>query len=206
MLYPNENLFPGRAALPITPEQESAVGGFIIAWGALEAELDLAFSVLFRIAPELASCIYAGMGTKAKLDILAAAALMLRGALGDPLHKRFVRLDQQTRGLSGHARNVLAHGQPEFGERTVKKWNIARYVAGKPGRVIYSSSPTAWARRTDEVNRANERWSRALEAAHRKLSRLTASEFREHCVSTARAAPPARQRRRKRPPQKRSGS
>ena len=42
------------------------IGEFFVAWSVLEGEMDVAFHVLFRIDPNLASCIYANLGTKRK--------------------------------------------------------------------------------------------------------------------------------------------
>jgi hypothetical protein len=49
-----------------------SIGEFVVAWGILERELDLAFPILLKTDPTLASCISANLGTKAKLVLTHA--------------------------------------------------------------------------------------------------------------------------------------
>jgi hypothetical protein len=194
--------------LPAHPEAEKAMGQFIIAWGRLEAELDLSFPVLFRVDSTLACCIYANLGTKAKLDIIGPALHMLRKAFDEKLYNELAKYIGTIRDLSGNARNVIAHGQPiTWDIGSDQPWEIVRSSARTAHEfVFYPSDPAFWRKKAREVVKLARAWRKAMAAVHLELYKLTGEDFELICYSASRDARPKRPNRRSRPRQSKSGS
>lgn len=173
---------------PSTSEKlERNIGSFFIAWGVLERELDTAFPVLFHTDPTLACCLYANLGTRAKLDTLKSAISMLASALGGNLITRAHGILNVVGDLNDVARNTLAHGQvqPFFDESTsVLGWELVRQVARKSHKmVIHPGSPRYWGRRKREVVAIATRWRKCVAAIYRKMKALTLDDLDEICTT-----------------------
>lgn len=91
-----------------------ALGRFVVAWGNLEQQLDIGFHVLFHTDPTLAICLYANLGTKAKIDTLQSAIALQEDAIGTASAARARRVLQRIAELSDHARLTTAHGQVQM--------------------------------------------------------------------------------------------
>jgi hypothetical protein len=89
-----------------------AIGTFIVAWGDLEQQLDIGFHVLFHTDPTLALCMYANLGTKAKIEILQSAIALQEKAIGKGRSSRARRVLQRVAELSDQAR--LTELSPNF--------------------------------------------------------------------------------------------
>jgi len=88
-----------------------AIGKFIVAWGDVEQQLDIGFHVLFHTDPTLAVCLYANLGTKAKIDILQSALALQEQPIGEGRTYRARKVLQNIAALSDEARLTTAHGQ-----------------------------------------------------------------------------------------------
>ena len=172
---------------------ERALGRFALAWGVLERELDLAFPVLFRTDPTLACCIYANLGTKAKLDIIGSAISMLKPLLKDSVEKRANELIAQIRDLSGKARNALAHGQPctfTFADETV--WVLTRLAARNSLDVaLHPMTTRHWQAHTSETLRCARQWHNVVNKILAALCKVSSDEIEQICIFEAREIPEA---------------
>lgn len=188
---------PG-AADPI----KRAVGDFIISWGILERELDTAFPVIFHTDPTLACCIYANLGTKAKLDMLSSAVSMHEKVLGRSFVRSCHKILSRISDLSDRARNTLAHGQvhPFVDELTGKfVYELIRHVARKShAMVVHPGTSKYWKRQDRMVVSLARAWRKKTARIHRKTKSLTAQELDEICVTHLREHEPIYLRRRQR--------
>jgi hypothetical protein len=183
-----------------------AVGAFIFSWGIVERELDTAFPVLFHTDPTLASCVYANLGTRAKIDMLLSAIDMMSSKLG----KGLTESAQSTLGLisvlSDKARNTLAHGQPLFLGETAKdaRWEIARQAARNSHRiVVHPRNPRYWDTQSKIALRLAQRWRTCTAKIYRKIGHLTLAELEAICKTQIRVSQPSLSRPRKNlPPRK----
>jgi hypothetical protein len=194
---------------PSTSEKlEQKIGAFFIAWGVLERELDSAFPILFHTDPTLACCLYANLGTKAKLDTLKSAVSMLTPALGDNLANRAHNLLQTVSDLSDVARNTLAHGQvhPFLNEQTNKiVWELIRHSARKShAMVIHPGTQRYWGKQQRAVVEIARRWRRCVAAIYRKTKSLTLNDLDRICLTQIRESKQVVQRPRKNQPQSKS--
>lgn len=188
---------------------ESHIGKFMVAWGTLERELDMLFPVLFRVDPTLVGCIYANLGTQAKLDILASAIHTLRRAIGNREATSAQKLLEKIRKLNTEARNTLAHGQVlgiQDG-KVYETWTIMRQVARKKYSLIfYPVDAKTWKRTTQAVNAAAAAMRRRTVSIHVSLKNYSDYEIEGLVEVQARDGVPIPHRPRKRRPPKTSGS
>lgn len=100
---------------------ERAIGRFIIAWGALEREIDGAIHELLLTSLETGVLVTANMAVRAKLDLAHALFEKLRAG-EDPLwypispewEKRFDTLVNETAKANAESRIPIVHSQPQF--------------------------------------------------------------------------------------------
>jgi hypothetical protein len=178
----------GDLEYPSTSEKlERHIGAFFVAWGVLERELDNGFPVLFRTDPTLACCLYANLGTKAKLDILRSAIGMLAQPLGPALTTRSHDILQSVSNLSDIARNTLAHGQVHsFFDETSNTlmWELIRHVARKShSMVIHPGTARYWGTQQRAVVTLARRWRKCVGAMYLKTKSLSLDDLEEVCVS-----------------------
>jgi hypothetical protein len=181
-----------------------SVGTFMFAWGILERELDTSFHVLFHTDPTLASCIYANLGTKAKLDILSSAISMLATRLGPRLARGAHSRIDKVRDLSDKARNTLAHGQIHvFADLAAgtQHWEIVRHVARKSHSiVIHPQNPGYWETQARIALRLAQQWRTLVAKMNRKIGEPTLKDLRQICSTPMREGERSYAYRRKRPP------
>lgn len=91
---------------------EAALGRFIIAWNILEQQVDFAIHEMTGLDHDLASCVTANLGTKAKLDMCQALAHCMGNVIGPSLLSEIDKLAGETANASGQLRNFIFHGQP----------------------------------------------------------------------------------------------
>ena len=91
---------------------EAAFGQFVIAWNLLEQQIDFAIHEISGMDWDLAFCVTANLGTKAKLDIFHAMAHCLSDVLEPELMVTIDALVGDTGNASGRLRNFVIHGQP----------------------------------------------------------------------------------------------
>lgn len=186
------------------------IGAFIIAWGILERELDNAFHVLFHTDATLAVCLYANLGTKAKVDTLQSAITMQAVPLGKSLVKATHQILRQIGELSDTARNTIAHGQLKYfrDEETGKyTWELVRHNARKSAAIIiHPGNFRFWLSQKKRALALAQRWRRSVQRMHNKLVRLNMADLEKICLAQLRESEPSRLHRRKRPPPKKANS
>jgi hypothetical protein len=91
---------------------EAALGRFIIAWNVLEQQVDFAIHEMTGLDHDLATCVTANLGTKAKLDMCQALAHCMGSVIGSSLLSEIDKLAGETANASGQLRNFIFHGQP----------------------------------------------------------------------------------------------
>lgn len=182
-----------------------SVGSFIFAWGIVERELDTAFAVLFHTDPTLASCLYANLGTKAKIDMLQSAIDMQRAAL-ERLAEESQSILSEISTLSDRARTTLAHGQPLVlgGSPIVPRWEIIRHVARTQHKiVIHPRNARYWETQAKIALRLAGIWRKKVAKIHVKIGHLTGSELEALCKTRIQVSAPSPIRPRKHlPPRK----
>jgi hypothetical protein len=185
------------------------IGCFIVAWGILERELDVAFPVLFRTDATLAICLYANLGTKAKLDIIASAVTMLSTQLGKQLTETAHVTLRRISDLSDKARNTIAHGQLKYFRDEVSgrySWELVRHVARKsPAIVIHPGNSRYWGTQEAIALRLAQRWRTCVAKMHGKLGHLGLDDLERICLAQIRETEPSRARPHKRQPLKKGG-
>lgn len=183
----------------------TAVGSFMFAWGIIERELDTAFPVLFHTDPTLASCLYANLGTKAKIDMLLSAVDMVSIQLGERLTASAQSTLGQISALSDKARTTLAHGQPMFFGEVAKasRWEIARHIARASHKiVIHPRNSRYWAAQAKIALRLAQRWRTCVAKVHGKMGHLTLDDLETICRTRIQESLPAPARRHRRLPLK----
>ncbi len=195
MKTPNTELYIPHIDSPVM----KAVGAFIFAWGIVERELDTAFPVLFHANPTLASCIYANLGTKAKIDMLLSAVDMQRGKL-NRLAEEAQKLLAEISTLSDRARTTLAHGQPLVfgGAPLAPRWEMVRLVARASHKiVIHPRNARYWETQSNIALRLAQRWRKKTAKIHVKVGHLMAAELETLCKTQIQVSAPSPARRRK---------
>jgi len=148
---------------PENPKTEAGIGRFVIAWGVLEREIDMAIGDIYRLDPALTGSITANLGTKAKIEIFQSAVhIEARGffkkgnIVGD-----VDTLVSDTSTASNEHRNFLAHGQPvtvllDKEENWFVKW-VARKggLRGRMGRL----TPVLMEKALTETHELVKRWN-----------------------------------------------
>jgi hypothetical protein len=177
------------------PALERAIGRFMIAWGVLEREIDKLFPILFRTDATLAICLYANLGTKAKLDILSSATNMLARLLGEQIVGEITLCIRETRNLSGIARNTLAHGQlwPSASESGEPEGLELIRIASRDSLDVANYPATArhWETLAAKVMELAKAWASADVGAYRALKGVADSQIDEVCVYSQREIEPA---------------
>lgn len=194
----------------IDKHTERQIGRFITTWNVLERELNNAFPVIFRVDPTLCGCIYANLGTQAKLDILQSGIDSLTTALGSRLTRSSLKLLDHIRELNTKARNTVAHG---IFERVVDpkdlrpEWHLIRTIARRQHSwVFHPSSAKHWRRITNAVESATRLWRRKTRALHEQLKFYSEEDIAAIVRLHGRDAEPIVLRRRKSQPLKRARS
>ena len=175
-----------RLPLPTVSSPTMAnIGAFTIAWGILERELDTAFPILFHTDPTLGACLYANLGTAAKIDILRSAVTMLSSKLGKQLTARATATLKVAADLSASARNTIAHGQVvAFGaaETEFGRWQLVRHSARAAHTItVYPGGTRYWKTQEDITLRIAQRWRTCTALIHRKMDGLTLADLRQIC-------------------------
>ncbi len=106
---------------PPNPEVEGAIGRFIIAWGALEGEIDGAIHELMLTGLRTGALVTANLAIRAKLDLAHALFEELRAG-DDPVwrpissewEQRFDKLVSNTAKANAEARIPIVHSQPQI--------------------------------------------------------------------------------------------
>lgn len=183
----DDDFLPGLDYPSTSEKLERNIGAFFVAWGVLERELDNAFPILFHTDPTLACCLYANLGTRAKLDTLRSAISMLAPVLGPRLGERAHKVLVNIGELNDIARNTLAHGQvqPFFDHETNElNWELIRHVARKTYKmVIHPGTPRYWRRRKREVTAIAMRWRKCVAAFYKKMKPLTLDDLDGICTT-----------------------
>jgi len=169
------------------PELEQALGQFILSWGVLERELDHSFAIVFRVNATLAACIYANLGTKAKVDMLTSAISMLAPLLGERLTTRSHNLLGTVSDWS-NVRNTLAHGQPiQFPTDVPVRdksagWVLTRQSARLRYDVVWHIvNPRRWRLRSEAVQRLAVDWRAATLKLYQRLYEVSDDELDAVC-------------------------
>lgn len=185
------------------------IGLFMAAWGVLERELDNMMPVIFHTDPTLACCIYANLGTKAKLDMLASAITMHEEVLGPRLTKRAHSTIEEIRDLSERARNTIAHGQVTmfYKEKPGKiAWELVRQVARKShAMVIYPGNALHWGRQEKKTLKLAQKWRIIVRDVYLKTGHMTLADLDRVCGTQTKVGETRHPKRRSRPPQSRGG-
>jgi hypothetical protein len=129
---------------------ERAIGRFIIAWGALEREIDSAIHELMLTGLGTGALVTANLAIRAKLDLAHGLFEQLRGG-DDPIwraisldwERRFDKLINMTAKANAEARIPIVHSQPmamrlEGGDRPFWVRMTARKGGLKGSGVTYS--------------------------------------------------------------------
>jgi len=183
------------------------IGLFMAAWGVLERELDNTFAVVFHTDPTLACCIYANLGTKVKLDVLASAISMHASVIKPDFLKRVHSLLDEISDLSNSARNTIAHGQVQLfsiGPSKVQ-WELVRQVARKShAMVIYPGNARHWGNQEKKALKLAQKWRVVVHDLYKKVGHLTLRELDEICTTQIKVGETRHPKRRGRPLRSRS--
>jgi hypothetical protein len=187
---------------PLWPEPnqklEAAVGRALISWSVLEREVDSALELVLRIDPQVALCVTANLGTKARLDIFkasvhslwhsepeeetaaqtSASAKLLQSWI--EAKNAFVgeadRLVHDTERMAGEFRNWMAHSQPLLLHFTDDEHHLmwGKFSARKGGvrGKIARLSPDRFDKATSEIRGLVERWHLLRQRLSRKVELL----------------------------------
>lgn len=193
--------------VPVTRKVSAAmkreIGAFFVSWGRVENELDVAFHVLFRIDPTLASCVTSNLATRAKIDSVSSATDMLEEVLGVKRAAAIQAALSRVQELNDRARNTIAHGahHPWEDEKTGKQFNaVLRFAARKQLRATaYPGNASYWARMSRGADAAALALRRHIKASHEKLKRVSEDEIWEMTGFRSATAQPILFRRRKAP-------
>jgi hypothetical protein len=154
---------------------EAAFGQFVIAWSMIEQQLDFAIHEISGMDWDLASCVTANLGTKAKLDIFHAMAHCLRDVLSPELLAMVDRLVADTGNASGRLRNFVIHGQPvqvELADGRAPFWaKLSARKGGLSGPMV-RFSPVYVTEQVEAVKALFARWESARAAIFRLVEFL----------------------------------
>jgi hypothetical protein len=171
------------------------IGGFVIAWGTLERELDVAFPVLFHIDATLSICLYANLGTKSKIDILGSAVTMLAAQLGAHTTSRAHSILSHISDLGDKARNTIAHGQLTLfrDENSAKQqWELVRHAARKAASiVIHPGNARYWSKQETIALRLAQQWRACVGRMHPKLGHLNPDDLEKICLDQLKESAPS---------------
>ncbi|MBZ9737147.1 hypothetical protein LB534_14940 [Mesorhizobium sp. CA18] len=160
---------------------ERAVGRFIIAWGALEREIDSAIHDLLFTTLRTGMIVTANLAMRAKLDLVHALFEMLRseeGAVWRAISKdwevRFDKLVNMTAKANAEARIPIVHSQPmaiklDSGDLPIWMRMAARKGGLRGSGVTYTKSSLDKQTQTvveliHEWAAARSHWESAIEA------------------------------------------
>jgi len=132
---------------------ERALGRFIIAWGALEGEIDSAIHDLMRTHVGTGVIVTANLAIRAKLDLAHALFEEMRALEDDPIwypispewEARFDALVNQTAKANAESRIPIVHSQPqvihlESGDRPIWVRMVARKGGWRATGVTYTKA------------------------------------------------------------------
>jgi hypothetical protein len=163
----------------------AGIGKFIVAWGDVEQQLDIAFHVLFHTDPTLAMCIYANLGTKAKIEILQSAISLQEEPIGSGLAKHAKRTLTRIADMSDKARLVTAHGKAFaylLNGRGQNRYELVRQVArARPKITVHPATGRYW---TGQANYARElaaRWRYYVARIYAMIGDLSLEELEKTC-------------------------
>lgn len=183
-----------------------AIGKFIVAWGDLEQQLDIGFHVLFHTDPTLAVCLYANLGTKAKIDILQSAIALQEKPIGNGRASRARKVLQKIAALSDEARLTTAHGQVWYYEiegKSGHRWEWVRHIArSKPKITVHPSTSRYWNAQANYARKLAAHWRQLVTEIYSKLQHLTLADLQKICAIETQVARSPRSRRRKLPPRR----
>jgi hypothetical protein len=179
-----------------------SLGQFIVAWGNLEHQLDIGFHVLFHTDATLAMCLYANLGTKAKIDILQSAITMQEEPIGVGRAARARQVLQRIAGLSDQARLPTAHGQVQAYriEEKGKDWILVRQIArSKPKITVHPSTSRHWKAQANQARKLAAWWRQYVAEIHSRIGHLTLSDLEKICAVDTQDVRSKRTDRRKHP-------
>lgn len=156
---------------PRSDDIERRMGQLIIAWGALERELDLSFPLILRMQNMLALCVTANLGTMAKLDILRSAVSMYQPLLSERTAKAATKVLNTIADLTGKIRTPIAHGQPwQFSNEPDDQWHWLRFQSrGSLKAWKYSYDENDFNDSIQELECATLAWHRSARSIARAL-------------------------------------
>lgn len=149
---------------PKNSELEGAIGRVIISWSVLERQISDSIEELFRLDSEMAGCITANLGTKAKLDIFQSAACYMDDYLKPAVTlARINDLVNDTAALSDRCRNFVAHGGPQEFDLGLEQnvWLWMRMSARKGGLKMRLTALKfeVFEKAHDDILALTERWA-----------------------------------------------
>jgi len=172
------------------PSVERAIGRFIIAWGALEREIDQAIHDLMLTGLSTGALVTANMAIRAKLDLAHALFEKMRTEEDDPIWRpvsadweaRFDRLVNDTARANAEARNPIVHSQPmvlklESGDRPFFVRMVARKGGLRGTGVSYNKAFLD--QQTAEVVRLVQEWANARRHWRTAISAMRSSDADE---------------------------
>lgn len=151
------------------PDVEAAIGRFIIAWGVLECQIDMAIHDLMLTGMETSSLVTANLAIKAKLDLAHALFEKLRPDdsgtwphISAEFERRFDSLINVTAKANTESRIPIVHSQPQamrLNDVDRPFWvRMAARKGGLRGTGVTYSVPYLDARTESVANLAHE-WS-----------------------------------------------
>jgi hypothetical protein len=180
----DEELLPKVSRPKMTRHMERQIGAFFVAWSVLENELDIAFAVLFRVDPTLASCLYGNLGTRAKLDIIMSGIDALSLLLGERRTRSAHKLLSNIITLNDRARNTLAHARllPFYDDELRKPvWRMIRYSARKEHVwITHPNEVRHWKRLTNAVYAKADAWHRKMHVLYSRLKKFSDADIQKN--------------------------
>jgi hypothetical protein len=147
------------------PEVAASIGHLMIAWGILEREIDIAIAELYRLHNDLdlAACITANLGTKAKLEIFQSCAHCLTDFLKPARIEDIDALINDTAKASSKYRNFVAHGRPTYldlgGPDDMWLWSRESARKGGPKLHITHFQAAYFDKAVGEIKKIHSRWN-----------------------------------------------
>lgn len=151
---------------PDDPELAAAIGRLVIAWGMMETEIDYTIADLYRLHDDLdlADCLTANLGTKAKLEIVQSCAHCLSGWIAPVNVKDIDTLVSDTAKASNDHRNFVAHGRPSYvdtgGAEDLWIWARPSARKGGPKLRIVHFHPDYFKTATADITALVKRWDK----------------------------------------------
>lgn len=122
---------------------------------------------------DLASAIFANLGTKAKLDLCQSLASCMRDIIDEPLVDEFNKVVADTGNASGELRNFIVHGQPfkfKAADGSFEVWaKFSARKGGIKGRMVRWDSAYIDTQ-TDAIRALIGRWEALREKSYKELS------------------------------------